>query len=189
MILPQRVVSEEDILSSATTDRETTIVDDVYETCTIASSMVAHHNKPDHPSAATAPRTKSLPSALEEGAICSVCLEPFQVGDAVAHSSGKTTCQHVFHEDCIVSWFASYDDQQSPSKRDCPCCRQRFASEDHTTMNTTAEQHPPPNNHTSTHSIVEVDTPLTSSASSTSLEQSPPPGSSDDDTASSATAN
>ena len=51
--------------------------------------------------------------------ICNVCLETFQVGDAVAHSS-HSACTHVFHEDCIVSWLVT---RENPL---CPCCRQKF---------------------------------------------------------------
>lgn len=51
--------------------------------------------------------------------ICNVCLETFQVGDVVAHSS-HSACTHVFHEECIVSWLVT---RENPL---CPCCRQKF---------------------------------------------------------------
>jgi hypothetical protein len=63
----------------------------------------------------------------EETATCSICLEPFRVGDAVAWSKQQSTipgnkadeqpCLHVFHRDCIVPWLTN------PKHNECPVCR------------------------------------------------------------------
>ena len=46
---------------------------------------------------------------------CLICLESFKEGEAVSWSKTSTTCNHVYHEDCIIPWLINYDD--------CPCCR------------------------------------------------------------------
>ena len=55
---------------------------------------------------------------------CSICLEPYQVGDVVARMKNqnnnsdqkeKSHCKHWFHEDCIVAWLKNHDE--------CPLCR------------------------------------------------------------------
>jgi hypothetical protein len=60
---------------------------------------------------------RQLPYKLSEG--CTICLGTYEVGDMVVHSS-NASCQHLFHESCIVSWLMT---RQSPL---CPCCRQTF---------------------------------------------------------------
>lgn len=51
---------------------------------------------------------------------CSICLEPYKVGDRVArlkpenHASGPV-CNHWFHEDCILEWLQNHNE--------CPLCR------------------------------------------------------------------
>ena len=68
---------------------------------------------------------------LEESAnTCVICLEAFRVGDIVAWSriniSAITNekCQHVFHEDCILSWLSH------PMHDDCPYCRRVIVTEE-----------------------------------------------------------
>ena len=46
---------------------------------------------------------------------CPICLMDFQVYDRVSSSKDIQRCQHVFHEECLISWL---DKHQS-----CPCCR------------------------------------------------------------------
>jgi len=51
---------------------------------------------------------------------CAICLMKYNENDIVVWSS-NSNCPHVFHENCIVSWFSK--------KRHyflCPCCRQDF---------------------------------------------------------------
>ena len=49
---------------------------------------------------------------------CAVCLGHYAVGDEVIWSSNPK-CQHVFHDDCILSWLLR-------RRKQCPCCRQSF---------------------------------------------------------------
>jgi len=60
---------------------------------------------------------------------CSICLEPFRVGDTIARLKPKNSgeggedsnsdqhngCNHWFHEDCIMEWLQNNDE--------CPLCR------------------------------------------------------------------
>lgn len=50
---------------------------------------------------------------------CSICLEDFQLGESVAHSSNDS-CPHLFHEKCIIAWLAERQDGF------CPYCRRSF---------------------------------------------------------------
>ena len=82
---------------------------------------------------------------------CTVCLNPFEVGQTVTWSSNPT-CPHVFHQECMMDWFSAvgtkvWNDDVSrrerlkePDNRDietikkqicnfptkCPFCRQDF---------------------------------------------------------------
>jgi len=61
---------------------------------------------------------------------CSICLEPFSVGDTVARlkkdaiavttNTDQVACNHCFHEDCILEWLQNHDD--------CPLCRGNMIS-------------------------------------------------------------
>jgi len=68
-------------------------------------------------------------SRNEEDNCCSICLEPYAVGDTVARlkkeqtdSNDKDTCNHWFHEDCILQWLQNHDD--------CPLCRKNMIATD-----------------------------------------------------------
>ena len=62
--------------------------------------------------------------SLLSSTVCNICLDSFQVGDLVAHASASSSsCPHVFHEECIVAWFASRYDYIHFG---CPCCRQEI---------------------------------------------------------------
>ena len=45
---------------------------------------------------------------------CSICMEPFRVGDNISFSPTEG-CHHVFHHDCLRQWLLR--------KTSCPCCR------------------------------------------------------------------
>jgi hypothetical protein len=49
-----------------------------------------------------------------EANTCSVCLEPFSVGDEVAWSR-ELKCHHCFHPDCLIPWLMKH--------AGCPVCR------------------------------------------------------------------
>lgn len=48
---------------------------------------------------------------------CSICLEPYNIGDTVARLKNVkgSGCNHWFHEDCITEWLQNHDE--------CPLCR------------------------------------------------------------------
>lgn len=50
---------------------------------------------------------------------CSICLEPYKVGDSVARVNSRDSsirrCHHWFHEDCILEWLQN--------NHKCPLCR------------------------------------------------------------------
>ena len=50
---------------------------------------------------------------------CAVCLEPFQLGDAVGKAQNDA-CKHVYHKDCIAEWLLH--------NMDCPLCKRNFLS-------------------------------------------------------------
>ena len=48
---------------------------------------------------------------------CPICMEVFEVGDCVSWSA-STSCNHVFHHDCIKEWLLR--------RIGCPYCRETF---------------------------------------------------------------
>lgn len=54
----------------------------------------------------------------DEELLCSVCLEPFRVGELVAWSH-MGHCHHVFHHKCILPWAVLGNEK-------CPVCREIF---------------------------------------------------------------
>ncbi|CAJ2642429.1 RING finger protein [Trifolium pratense] len=53
----------------------------------------------------------SVKENKEDGMRCAICLEDFEAKEEVM----LTPCNHMFHEDCIVTWLTS--------KGQCPVCR------------------------------------------------------------------
>ena len=73
---------------------------------------------------------------------CAICLTEYEASDEVSWSKNPQ-CPHIFHTECITSWFVSLGKMQCiqtssledecPRKvlnyqLDCPCCRQEFIS-------------------------------------------------------------
>jgi len=54
---------------------------------------------------------ESVKEKKEDGMRCAICLEDFEAKEEVM----LTPCNHMFHEDCIVTWLTS--------KGQCPVCR------------------------------------------------------------------
>jgi len=54
---------------------------------------------------------ESVKEKKEDGMRCTICLEDFEAKEEVM----LTPCNHMFHEDCIVTWLTS--------KGQCPVCR------------------------------------------------------------------
>jgi hypothetical protein len=83
------------------------------------------------PQSAPAPATNSSPASCamgsddceslageEEMAGCAICLSHFKPQQLVCESN-NSSCQHVFHKDCMVDWLMKYRD-------DCPMCREVY---------------------------------------------------------------
>jgi hypothetical protein len=57
-------------------------------------------------------------SGEEEIAGCAICLSHFKPQELVCESS-SSSCQHVFHKDCMVDWLMKDHDT-------CPMCREAY---------------------------------------------------------------
>ena len=53
---------------------------------------------------------------------CAICLSDYKEGDTIIWSDNAECC-HAFHEDCILTWLLSNNDNGDYM---CPCCRQTF---------------------------------------------------------------
>ena len=56
----------------------------------------------------------------EDGAICTICLEPFEVGGAPVCELACSQ-KHVFHADCLKAWLVK--------ESTCPICRETITGE------------------------------------------------------------
>jgi hypothetical protein len=70
------------------------------------------------------------PRTIQSG--CAICLDPYEVGDAIVWSS-NSQCRHAFHQDCILDYFLHLHQYNNKEEVDvaslsapCPCCRQSF---------------------------------------------------------------
>jgi hypothetical protein len=54
----------------------------------------------------------------EDMAGCAICLSPFKSQQLVCESN-NSSCQHVFHKDCMVDWLMKHHDS-------CPMCREVY---------------------------------------------------------------
>jgi hypothetical protein len=64
---------------------------------------------------------REVDSALTIPNMCAICLESYQEGTTVVWS-GNPSCQHAFHQDCILDYLVQHKKDAAP----CPCCRQVF---------------------------------------------------------------
>jgi hypothetical protein len=60
----------------------------------------------------------SLAGEEEEMAGCAICLSRFKPQQLVCESN-NSSCQHVFHKDCMVDWLMKHHDN-------CPMCREVY---------------------------------------------------------------
>jgi hypothetical protein len=60
----------------------------------------------------------------EETAGCAICLGQFKPQQLVCESN-NSSCQHVFHKDCMVDWLMKNHDNCST----CPICRAKYLVE------------------------------------------------------------
>ena len=63
----------------------------------------------------------SFASTTSEGIMCSICLEPFRIGEEVSWSR-NTECLHCYHRGCISQWLLKHDE--------CPVCRADYLFDD-----------------------------------------------------------
>jgi hypothetical protein len=61
---------------------------------------------------------ESVAGEQDERAGCAICLSHFKPQQLVCESS-NSSCQHVFHKDCMVDWIMKDHD-------DCPMCREVY---------------------------------------------------------------
>lgn len=76
----------------------------------------------DVPVGAKKMEKKVSKAVLKDQTTCSICLSDYAVGDVVvrlksnvAGDNDTSTCNHCFHEDCILEWLENHDE--------CPLCR------------------------------------------------------------------
>lgn len=60
----------------------------------------------------------------ERSGKCAICIEDFSVGDFIVGSINHRECPHVYHFDCILSWFSK--STTGCGHYYCPVCRQLF---------------------------------------------------------------
>ena len=75
-----------------------------------------------HPEDSDNEATRETASVTSEGAMCSICLHDFELGQ---HVSETKACGHVFHGDCIKQWLASSHNHATC----CPYCRANIITE------------------------------------------------------------
>lgn len=63
----------------------------------------------------------TMSATTSEGAICSICLHDFELGQNISETKA---CGHVFHGDCIKRWIVSHNRALC-----CPYCRANIITE------------------------------------------------------------
>jgi hypothetical protein len=98
---------------------------------------ITHPEHESHPQSRQESTTPQCQHKLE----CSICLDEYSPNDtiswakdggdapsaslALTNNSGNSTsggCDHIFHQECIVSWLEHHDD--------CPLCRRKLVHQD-----------------------------------------------------------
>ena len=62
---------------------------------------------------------------------CAICLCEYKLGDILIWSSNRSSCRHVYHQECLLEYFLTKggaDDEHSrvTTIPPCPMCRQAF---------------------------------------------------------------
>jgi hypothetical protein len=81
--------------------------------------LASHINSSPASCAMGSDDVEPLSGEEEEMAGCAICLSPFEPQQLVCESS-SSSCQHVFHKDCMVDWLMREDHGT------CPMCREVF---------------------------------------------------------------
>jgi len=69
--------------------------------------------------------TDGVGEQLDVPDCCTICLEPYIVGESIVWSLNDE-CHHVYHKDCIIDYFAYKMNKGHPCL--CPTCRRKYCS-------------------------------------------------------------
>jgi len=66
--------------------------------------------------------SEAVNDVIEDGNMCSICLDDYDEGDSIVKSKH---CTHFFHRECIIQWL-----EREKSDYKCPCCRNHMVTTD-----------------------------------------------------------
>eukprot|EP00529_Nitzschia_sp_RCC80_P029957 CAMPEP_0113455578 /NCGR_PEP_ID=MMETSP0014_2-20120614/8447_1 /TAXON_ID=2857 /ORGANISM="Nitzschia sp." /LENGTH=321 /DNA_ID=CAMNT_0000347011 /DNA_START=401 /DNA_END=1366 /DNA_ORIENTATION=+ /assembly_acc=CAM_ASM_000159 len=69
--------------------------------------------------------TDGVDEQLDVPDCCTICLEPYIVGESIVWSLNEE-CHHVYHKDCVIDYFAYKMNKGHPCL--CPTCRRKYCS-------------------------------------------------------------
>ena len=133
---PTQTLSMDDFFIPKTITDPPAVVDAITSQSTIAVDLENGRGTigtdEDHAETTTT-RMIKLPrwdSAAPNG--CAICLCEYQPGDILVWSSNRSSCRHVYHQDCLLEYFLTKGggcaDEHSnvTTIPPCPMCRQAF---------------------------------------------------------------